>query len=118
MRKLLLSASKLLLSASLSLLGLMLAGTSARTQPIPTSSQSGPQTQETTKSVAGTVSSIGNSGHSFAVEVNQGGTKQTVQFIVDKDTQVQGKVTVGTAVTVEYVAMADQNVARTVTAQG
>jgi hypothetical protein len=37
---------------------------------------------------------------------------------VDKDTQVQGQVKVGTAVMVEYVAMADQNVAKNITVQG
>jgi hypothetical protein len=50
--------------------------------------------------------------------VNAGDNKQTVQFIVDQDTQVKRQVKVGTPVTVEYVAMADQNVARTITAQG
>ena len=109
---------KLLLSASLSFIGLMLAGASARTQPVLTAPQLGQRAPQATRSVAGTVSSIGNGGRSFALEVNQGGTKQTVQFVVDKDTQVQGQVTVGTPVTVEYVAMADQNVAKNITAQG
>jgi ribosomal protein S1 len=105
-----------LLSASLA--GLMLAGASARTQPISSDSQSGRQSQQATKSVAGTVASIGDNGQSFALEVNEGGNKKTVQFVLDKDAQVQGKVKVGTPVTVEYVAMADQNVAKTFTAQG
>jgi hypothetical protein len=98
--------------------GLMLAGTSARAKPIPTEPQAGQQSQEAKKSVAGTVVSIGDQGHSFALEVNEGGKKQTLQFVVDQQTQVQGQVKVGTPVKVEYVAMADQNVAKTITAQG
>jgi hypothetical protein len=65
--------------------------------------------------VNGTVVSIGDKGRSFALEVNDGGKKQTLQFVVDQQTQVQGQVKVGTPVKVEYVAMADQNVARTIT---
>ena len=109
---------KPLLWIFLSVVGLTLVGASARSQPVLRAPQSGQQTQQTTKSVAGTVSSIGNGGRSFALEVNEGGTKQTLQFVVDKDTQVQGQLKVGTAAMVEYVAMADQNVARNVTVQG
>jgi hypothetical protein len=69
---------KLLLSASLSPAGLMLAGRSARAQSIPTAPQSGQQSQAT-KSVAGTVVSIGDKGRSFALEVNEEGKKQTPQ---------------------------------------
>jgi hypothetical protein len=109
---------KLLFLASLSLAGLISAGASARAQPIPTAPQSGQQSQQATKSVAGTVVSIGDKGRAFALEVNEGGKKQTLQFVVDQETQVQGQVKVGTAVKVEYVAMADQNVAKIITAQG
>jgi hypothetical protein len=109
---------KILLSGSLFLAALMLAGASARTQPIATASQSTQdQSQQATKSVAGTVVSIGDKGRSFALEVNQGGEKQTLQFVVDQETQVKGQVKVGSPVTVEYVAKADQNVARTITPQ-
>ncbi|MGH9680325.1 MAG: hypothetical protein ACRD4Y_10275, partial [Candidatus Acidiferrales bacterium] len=97
------------------LFGLMLATASAKAPPASATPQSGQQAQQETKSIAGTVSSIGNNGHSFALEVDQGNNKQTLQFVLDKDTRVQGHVTVGTAVTVEYVAMADQNVAKTIT---
>jgi opacity protein-like surface antigen len=106
---------KFLLCASL--VGLMFAAASARTQPVPTP-QSGQQSQQATKSVAGTVASIGDNGRSFALEVKQGSDKQTVQFVLDQNTQVQGNVKVGTPVTVEYVAMSDHNVAKTITAQG
>ena len=61
---------------------------------------------------------IAEAGLEEWAELIEGDAKQTVQFVVDKDTQVQGQVTVGTPVTVEYVAMADQNVAKNITAQG
>jgi len=50
--------------------------------------------------------------------VKQGADKQTLQFVLDQNTQVQGNVKVGTPVTVEYVAMNDHNVAKSITAQG
>jgi ribosomal protein S1 len=109
---------KLLLAAALSLVGLTLSSASARAQPLPSAPQSAQQSQQDTKSVAGTIASIGDKGQSFVLEVNQGGNKQSVQFVLDKDSQVKGQVKVGTPVTVEYVAMADQNVAISVTAQG
>jgi len=73
--------------------------------------QSGGQTQKATKSVSGKVASIGDGGKSFVVEVNNGGSaKQSMQFVVDKNTQVEGHVTTGTMVLVEYQPMdGDQN---------
>jgi ribosomal protein L21E len=108
---------KFLLSVSLFSAGVMLAGASARTQPIVAPQSNEQQTEKATKSVSGTVVSIGDKGRSFVVEVNDGDKKQTVQFVVDQENQVQGQVKVGTPVKVEYVAKADQNVARTVTPQ-
>jgi ribosomal protein S1 len=100
--------------AFLSLVGFTSAALSARTHPNP-AAQSAQQNQQERKSVQGTVVSIGDKGRSFALETNDGGTKQTLQFVVDQETQVQGQVKVGTPVKVEYVAMADQNVAKTIT---
>jgi hypothetical protein len=109
---------KILLLASFSLFGLLIANPLTWAKPASTLPQTGQQSQQETKSVSGTVSSIGNQGHSFSLDVNQGTEKVTLQFVVDQETHVQGQVKVGTAVTVEYVAMAQQNVAKTVTAQG
>jgi hypothetical protein len=108
---------KFLLLASLSVIGLMVSNAAARTRPIPATSQSGAQSQQSTKSVDGTVTAISNKGLSFDLEVNHGGNKEILSFIVDKDTRVEGQVKVGTPVTVDYVAMADQNVARNIKAQ-
>ena len=85
------------------------------TQPHP---QSGQQSEHATKTVTGKVASIGNGGTSFALEVNGGDAKQTMQFVLDKTAKVQGNVKVGTPVTVEYAVEQGQNLALSVTAQG
>jgi hypothetical protein len=78
-------------------------------------SDSGKQAQPATKSVAGKVASIGNSGTTFALQVD-GNDKQVMNFVVGKDTQLKGHVTTGTLVTVEYrPADEGQNVALTIT---
>lgn len=75
----------------------------------------GKQAQATTKSVGGKVASIGNSGTTFALQVD-GNDKQVMNFVVGKDTQLKGHVTTGTLVTVEYRPADDgQNVALTIT---
>jgi hypothetical protein len=51
--------------------------------------------------------------------VNDGTNKRTMNFVVDKNTQVQGRVTEGTIVAVDYQPSDDgQNVCLRVTAQG
>jgi hypothetical protein len=53
------------------------------------------------------------------LEVNDGTNKRTISFVVDKNTEVQGRVTEGTIVAVEYQPSDDgQNVCLRVTAQG
>jgi hypothetical protein len=78
----------------------------------------GKQSQQAVKSISGKVSAIGNGGTAFTLEV-AGGDKKTMDFVVDKNTQVQGQVRAGSAVTVEYQAMeTGQYLAVSVTAQG
>ena len=72
--------------------------------------QSEKQTQQSTKSVAGKVAAIGSGGTSFTLEVTgasekDSSGKNTLDFVVDKNTQVKGQVKQGTPVTVEYQAM-------------
>jgi hypothetical protein len=99
----------------ISLAALLLLGVAARAQPQPLQSDSGKQSEPTTKSVEGKVASIGNSGTSFALQVD-GNDKQLMNFVVGKDTQVKGHVTTGTLVTVAYRPTDDgQNVALTIT---
>jgi hypothetical protein len=86
---------------SVPLIGLLVVGLHARAEPINLQSAHDQQSEPTTKSVAGKVTAIGTSGASFAVEV-EGTSKQTMQFVVNKNTQVQGQVKVGTLVAVDY----------------
>ena len=95
--------------ASLLALGINCA---ANANPSTPQAQSEKQTQQPTKSVAGKVAAIGNGGTSFTLEVSGGGSdkdtgKNRLDFVVDKNTQVKGQVKQGTAVTVEYQAMAN-----------
>jgi len=77
-------------------------------------SQSGQQTEQT-KSVTGKVTSVETGGKAFAVEVNQGNNKQTMRFVVDQSTQVQGHVGTGTTATVQYQPKGNDMVAVMVT---
>jgi hypothetical protein len=104
--------------AAVSLAGLILIGASARAQPTRMQSDSGKQSEPATKSVSGKVMSIGNSGASFAVEV-EGSSKDTMEFLVNKNTQVQGQVKVGTLVAVEYQPTErGENLAVSITVRG
>ena len=96
--------------ASLLILGIGSRANSAN--PNSGQAQSEKQTQQPTKSVAGKVAAIGSGGTSFTLEVTGGGSDKgasgnTLDFVVDKNTQVKGQVKQGTAVTVEYQAMAN-----------
>jgi hypothetical protein len=96
--------------ASLLILGISSRANSAN--PKSGQTQSEKQTQQSTKSVAGKVAAIGSGGTSFTLEVTGGGSDKgasgnTLDFVVDKNTQVKGQVKQGTAVTVEYQAMAN-----------
>lgn len=86
---------------SLSLAALLVIGLQLHAQPTHAQSDSGKQSKPATKSVAGKVTSIGTSGTSFTVELD-GGNKQTMEFVVNQSTQVQGQVKVGTLVAVDY----------------
>jgi hypothetical protein len=98
-----------------SLATLMSLGVAAPAHPNLMQSDFGKQAQSTTKSVGGKVASIGNSGTTFALQVD-GNDKQVMNFVVGRDTQVKGHVSTGTLVTVEYRPADDgQNVALTIT---
>jgi hypothetical protein len=91
---------KILVTASLG--GMLLVGVPALIPGAIAQGQQEQQSQQATKSVTGKVTTIGDSGKSFAVEINSGGSKQTMQFVVDKNTQVEGQVKAGTVVVVDY----------------
>ena len=81
--------------------------------------QTGRQTQAETKQVQGKIASIGDDRRSFVLEVDKGGQKQNMNFVLDKNSQVEGKVSTGTMVLVEYQpANGDQNLVVKVSARG
>ena len=108
---------KFLLGAAVA--GLLLTAVPVRTHAAAQrSSQEQQPAQADTKTVTGKITAVGNGGHSFTLEVT-GGAKQTMQFMLDKNAKVQGKVGVGSDVTVEYQPVeGGQNLALTIAAQG
>ena len=74
---------------------------------------------QASKTITGTIAAIGTGGRSFTLQVAGGKSdSQTMNFVLDENTQVQGKVKVGTPVSVEYQAMAEgQNLAISITVQ-
>jgi len=83
-----------------------------------TQTDSGNQSIPVTKSVAGKIISIADSGTSFKLEVD-GTDKETMEFVVNKKTQVQGQMKVGTLVAVDYEPVeSGPNLALTVAARG
>jgi hypothetical protein len=103
---------KFLCSASLA--GLMLSGIAAHAHP---QQESQPKRQtEQAKSVNGKVTDIASDKKSFTIEVSDGSAKHSMQFVLDGNTQVQGKVSVGTDATVEFQPTPDgKNLAVTIT---
>lgn len=102
---------------AIALAGAIALDASPRADPSQPQSTSGKQSQPATKSVAGKVTSINNSGTSFAVEV-EGGNKQTMEFMLNKNTEVQGQVKVGTVVAVDYQSVqSGENLAVRITAR-
>jgi hypothetical protein len=100
------------------LVGLLLLGLSARARPLLQQSQENRPAQQA-KSVTGKVTDIGSDKKSFALEVNEKSSKRTMQFVVDGNTQVQGRVTVGTEAAVQYQQSEDgKNLALSIGAQG
>jgi len=100
---------------SASLAGLMLSGVAANARPARQESQP-KRPSEQAKSVNGKVTNIAGDKKSFTVEVNDGNAKHEMQFVLDGNTQVQGKVSVGTDATVEFQPTSDgRNLAVTIT---
>jgi outer membrane murein-binding lipoprotein Lpp len=81
-----------------SLAGLMLLSGSGRAYSAPKQSQDNQQSADA-QTVSGKVAAIGSDHKSFSLEVNGG---NTMQFLLDNNTQVQGRVTTGTTATVQY----------------
>jgi len=70
---------------------------------------SGPQPVPDTRSVSGKISSVDDAA--FSVVVAKGKETNTVQFLVDEQTKVEGKLAVGAQATVEYRSNGGKNIA-------
>ena len=80
-------------------------------QPLPDLSHSA----ATSQTVAGRISSVGDA--SFAVEVKKNQDVQSLEFMVDQNTKVEGKLEVGANATVEYSSVEGKNLALRVIVQ-
>ena len=74
-------------------------------RPVP----SDPQPASDNPSLSGKIASIGDAA--FALEIAKGKEQNTVQFLVDDQTKVEGQLTVGAQATVEYRSNGDKNIA-------
>jgi hypothetical protein len=70
---------------------------------------SDPQPAPDNQSLSGKIASIDDAA--FALEVAKGKDVNTVQFLVDDQTKVEGKLTVGAQATVEYRSNGGKNIA-------
>lgn len=60
-------------------------------------------------SQSGKIASIGDAA--FSLEVTNGQERKTIEFLVDDDTKVEGKLQVGSQATVEYRSADGRNIA-------
>lgn len=87
-------------------------------QPHARQSQKQQQQSAQTKTVSGTVTAIGSDRKSFSMDVKDNNSSQPtkMQFYIDQNTQVQGRVGIGTKATVQYQPASDgRNLATNVT---
>lgn len=76
------------------------------------------QQNEQSKTASGTVTAIGADKKSFSMDVNDQNSTKPMQFVIDNNTQVQGRVGVGTKANVQYQQNNDgKNVALSVAPQ-
>ena len=69
----------------------------------------GPQPAPDNQSLSGKIASIDDAA--FALEVAKGKEVNTVQFLVDDQTKVEGKLAIGAQATVEYRSNSGKNIA-------
>ena len=61
------------------------------------------------QSLSGKIASVGDAA--FSLEVTKNQDRKTIEFVVDGETKVEGKLTVGSQATVEYRSDNGKNVA-------
>jgi hypothetical protein len=84
-----------------SLTALLFIGLPAFAHPFSSVAQQGQQSAQPS-AVSGKVVSIADDKKSFSLEVNSNGNANTMQFVLDQNTQVTGHVHVGSDATVQY----------------
>jgi hypothetical protein len=92
---------KFLIAVSLSVVAIALTASAH----VPTQNTQQPdqqQQQQKAQSVTGKVTQVETGGKAFSMDVNQGGAKKTMRFVVDKNTTVQGHVGAGSTASVQY----------------
>jgi len=107
---------KILLSSALAAV-MVCPATFAAKLPAPQSQNRRQQAQA--KTVAGTVTAIGSDRKSFTLNVDQQSSSKArkMDFYIDRNTQVQGRVGVGTKALVQYEPTGGRNLALNVTPQ-
>src|ERR1700685_1603484 len=89
-----------------SLTALLFIGLSALAHPVSPPSQQGQQSAQTS-AVLGKVVSIADDKKSFSLEVTSNGNANTMQYMLDQNTQVTGHVHAGSDATVQYQTAQD-----------
>jgi hypothetical protein len=84
-----------------SLTALLFIGLPAFAHPVFSLTEHGQQSAQPS-AVSGKVISIADDKKSFSLEVTSNGSANTMQFVLDQNTQVTGRVHVGTDATVQY----------------
>jgi hypothetical protein len=91
----------------LAALAAFLFGVTAPVYSLPDPAQNSSKQAQDSKTAMGKVSSIAPDKKSFALETTDNGSKNTLTFLIDENTQVTGRVSVGTDATVEYSSTQD-----------
>ena len=88
---------------SFTLAGLLMLGVSAPAYPVSAQSQPNQQQSTNAKTATGKVTAIGSDHKSFEMDVSDSkGQAHAMQFVLDNNTQVQGRVGTGTTAIVQY----------------
>jgi len=101
----------------LGLAAFILLGASFRAQPASAQTQNRAQAAADSRTVSGKVLSIAGDHKSFVMEVTDGNAKQNMQFSIDPNTRVTGRVSTGSMANVEYQSKDGQNLAVTISPQ-
>ena len=94
---------------SISSLSLLCFAVATWSSPVGTNSPASAVSTAEIQSLTGKIASVGDA--EFALEVRQNQKPNTVEFLVDGNTKVEGKLSIGAQATVEYRSEAGKNIA-------